>query len=809
MGIKQQIWDYFLAKDFSAYGIAGIMGNMWKESNFITNNVEDRAPYTDEQYTTMVDNGTYTNFVYDNYGYGLIQWTYSTLKQELLNTCKSRNKSISDLSCQLDTLYSQLQREGLLNQIKNSTSVWDSTTTFMLKFERPYDQSKSAQEERVKLSESIFNELNNRKGGTRMKYSSNNRPLVCLQTNSTCYNGTSKMSVKGVLWHSTGANNPTIKRYVQPSENDSNYAKLLALIGKNTGGNDWNHISIQAGLNAWIGQLADGSVTSVQTMPWDYKPWGCGSGGRGSCNNGWIQFEICEDNLNDKNYFDKIYQEACQLTAYLCNLYKLNPKGSVNVNGVSIPVILCHQDSYQLGFGSNHADIYHWFTRYGKNMNTVREDVANLMEGASPIPVDEIPVVQVPNTGNGYIMRGEESARVRKLQEDLIRLGYSCGSSGADGDFGKATEQAVLKFQRDYHLEVDGVVGQQTLQAIEAALNKMYAPTDGIYRIRKTWADARSQQGAYKNLESAKKVCMNLGAEYKVFDSNGNIVFSVNNENQQTQPVTNTQPVAPATKYATVMIGSSSKDERGQYRGGTAGDQSGKEVYILNWYYQNWNVVLRPTSDALAEKIAVACEAGCNNNNIGYDQLERNSIYTQAKQVGLDLSKINVPCECDCSSFVSVCCICAGLPEGYFYAGGNLRVTSNLKEACLATKQFSVLTDAKYLTQKNYLKRGDILLNESQHVVIVLADGPNVERAPITSTAINTDTFTPNTVLNESYKVRITTKRLNVRSHPDVESAVVTTVTKDQVFTIVDERGGWGKLKSGAGWIDLQYTTKL
>jgi len=52
------------------------------------------------------------------------------------------------------------------------------------------------------------------------------------------------MQVKGVLWHSTGANNKTIKRYVQPTESDPNYAYLINLIGKNTGANDWNHISM-------------------------------------------------------------------------------------------------------------------------------------------------------------------------------------------------------------------------------------------------------------------------------------------------------------------------------------------------------------------------------------------------------------------------------------------------------------------------------------------------------------------------------------------------------------------------------------
>lgn len=46
-------------------------------------------------------------------------------------------------------------------------------------------------------------------------------------TNSTCYKGTSPMEVKGVLWHSTGANNPTLKRYVQPSTDDPNYSYLM------------------------------------------------------------------------------------------------------------------------------------------------------------------------------------------------------------------------------------------------------------------------------------------------------------------------------------------------------------------------------------------------------------------------------------------------------------------------------------------------------------------------------------------------------------------------------------------------------
>ena len=61
-----------------------------------------------------------------------------------------------------------------------------------------------------------------------MKYSKSNPPMKCMMTQSTCYKGTKKMTVKGVLWHSTGANNPTLKRYVQPDDSAPDRAELLS-----------------------------------------------------------------------------------------------------------------------------------------------------------------------------------------------------------------------------------------------------------------------------------------------------------------------------------------------------------------------------------------------------------------------------------------------------------------------------------------------------------------------------------------------------------------------------------------------------
>jgi prefoldin subunit 5 len=194
------------------------------------------------------------------------------------------------------------------------------------------------------------------------------------------------MTIKGILWHDTGANNKKISRYVQPSDAkpaEDTYTKdqWLTILGTNPNKNDWNHVSVSSGLNCWIGTLADGTVTTVQTMPWDYRPWGCGSGSKGSCNDGWIQFEICQDNKKDKDYFEKTYKEACEITAYLCKLYGIDPHGTVVHNGVTVPTILCHQDSYRLKLGSNHSDMYDWFNKYGRTMDDVRNDVAALMRG--------------------------------------------------------------------------------------------------------------------------------------------------------------------------------------------------------------------------------------------------------------------------------------------------------------------------------------------------------------------------------------------------------------------------------------------
>lgn len=100
-----------------------------------------------------------------------------------------------------------------------------------------------------------------------------------------------------------------------------------------------------------------------------------------------------------------------------------------------------------------------------------------------------------------------------------------------------------------------------------------------------------------------------------------------------------------------VKMGSAHGDENGKAHGGQAGDQTGKEVSVSNWrkHEKGWRV-FRAKDPNVAEKIAWDMEAACNNNHIGYDQYQRDTLYNAAQKVGFDCSKVAVNCETDCSA---------------------------------------------------------------------------------------------------------------------------------------------------------------
>lgn len=277
------------------------------------------------------------------------------------------------------------------------------------------------------------------------------------QTLNPCYKAGRKITPSGIVVHSTGANNPYLKRYVGADD---------GIIGVNQYNNHWNKPNATKCVHAFIGKAADGSVRIYQTLPWNYRSWGVGSGSKGSYNASHIQFEICEDGLTNEEYYNQAFNLAKELCAFLCREFDISPD---NVVG--------HYEAAAAGYGSNHADPRNWQKKFGGSMKQFREDVKAMLG-----QVDENTTVSTPEakpeaepkqeskpaitqTASGVITmntlrNGNKGTQVKVLQWLLNENGYSAGK--VDGIFGTNTKSAVRAYQKAKGLDDDGVVGKNT-----------------------------------------------------------------------------------------------------------------------------------------------------------------------------------------------------------------------------------------------------------------------------------------------------------------------------------------------------------
>lgn len=163
--------------------------------------------------------------------------------------------------------------------------------------------------------------------------------------------------------HSTGANNPNLKRYVDAPDE----------VGVNKYSNHWN-VAKPGGnkvcVHAFIGYDINKKIRVAEILPLDICCWGVGKGKNGSYNYdpSYIQFEICEDSLADKQYYTEAFKVAAQYCAHLCMTY-----------GLSVEKIVGHCEAYCLGYGSNHSDPEHWMERFGETMDDFRNKVRFLL----------------------------------------------------------------------------------------------------------------------------------------------------------------------------------------------------------------------------------------------------------------------------------------------------------------------------------------------------------------------------------------------------------------------------------------------
>lgn len=253
-----------------------------------------------------------------------------------------------------------------------------------------------------------------------------------------------------------------------------------------------------------------------------------------------------------------------------------------------------------------------------------------------------------------------------------------------------------------------------------------------------------------------------------------------------------------------VKISNCGHDERGRYAGGKAGDQTGTEYQIMNWYSRPWLCVLRFNDAKIATMIADMATKAAQNNLIGYDQgtagnsNDRYSFWRHLKASNYDPAQITIACESDCSA--STAAIVKG--AGYRLNNAKLKAVSiylttrNMRQA-LKNAGAKVLTDRKYLTSGDYLKAGDILLNDNHHVAIAVTTGA---KASMLSTP---------TILSKTPKWvgKVTANTLNVRTWAGTEYAQLKsypTLAKGNLVDVCDTI----KAKNGASWYYIRIAGK-
>lgn len=143
---EQTIWARLRAAGMTEAGVAGLMGNMSAESSMRENNLQDAYEssfgMSDAEYTSAVDNGTYTRFAADKGGYGLCQWTLASRKAKLLAFARARGVSIGDEDMQVDFCIAELREaeySKVLHTLCTTNSVYEAADIVCRVYERPAD----------------------------------------------------------------------------------------------------------------------------------------------------------------------------------------------------------------------------------------------------------------------------------------------------------------------------------------------------------------------------------------------------------------------------------------------------------------------------------------------------------------------------------------------------------------------------------------------------------------------------------------------------------------------------------------------
>ena len=428
------MYQKFRQAGITEAGACALLGNIQHESAFIANNVEDGRGYTDEAYTAMVDDGRITrnSFIHDAIGYGYAQWTYYSRKTLMYDYFKHRGKSIGDSDTQIAFLIWEMEHyfQSIWKLLRTSNDLQECTRELLYKWENPAEKE---------------NNMRNRYASAQQFY----RQFAGTAVQPKAEQEEAKMTTQQAIQKVLDLARSEIG-YHESGDNVTKYASDLDRTNWYNGpknGFAWCDVFVD-----WLFYKCFGDPLGREMVcqPTGSAGAGCLYSAQYYKNAGrWIT--PSGPQAGDQIFFTYAPGEYSHT-----GIVESVSNGTVTtIEGNTADSVARRQyalaSSQIAGYGRPR-----WELASGQSSG------GGTPGGSGSSSADYGRILKIG-------MRGDD---VKKLQEDLQKLGYDLGRWGADGDFGNDTMIAVKKFQSEHGLEADGEAGPMTFAALKEALNK-------------------------------------------------------------------------------------------------------------------------------------------------------------------------------------------------------------------------------------------------------------------------------------------------------------------------------------------------
>lgn len=428
MTFAEYIYQQLRKAGVTKEGACAVLGNVQAESAFRANNLQDsfnsRLGISDDEFVRRVDAGDYSLFMTRDLGFGAAQWTYGPRKEKFYRYAKSTGRSIANEKMQVEFLIKEFKEDfaGIWKLICTSTDLIACTDKLLEVWENPAYKDYS---NRRKMANSWYAKVDQLEA------------TAAGEATNTSSKGSGSMSkVEQYTWEAESIAADNSHGYSQNSRWGPDY--------------DCSSLVIQVVQNAGIPVRTNGASYTGNMRSAFQR---CGfQDVTASCNlatgAGMIRGDVL---LNDSSH------------------------AAIHVgNGRVVHARTDEGNSMTGDQSGNEIRVqsywnYPWncVLRYPGGGSSAASDSASSSTSQS-----ETGAVVSTN-----LRKGSKGAKVKELQENLIKLGYDLGKWGADGDFGEDTRAAVIEFQKDAFpdnkAEWDGIVGKNTRAAIEKALEAL------------------------------------------------------------------------------------------------------------------------------------------------------------------------------------------------------------------------------------------------------------------------------------------------------------------------------------------------